>query len=376
LIVKSIVKRMHLNPIARLTGASLGVLTLALAAFAVPVRAADVPNCSTVSTAATCPAANGVTGIYGIEARTLAAQMAAHPTPDLTPVPINERELYSRAYRRVMTATDVYDGPNGNVIAHIDNGFSFVNAGIVQNGWVEIRPGQWLPDKTLGVVNKAISKFSGVALPNGFPSITFAWMLLDTKPSRTPGGLPPSGTALIKRYALVNLFASETVDGWQWYLIGPDQWVLQTRVAIAHPVARPDGITGKWVAVDLYEQTLIAYEDDKPVFATLISSGLPLSPTAEGTFKIYDRHELIKMSGAGGQPDFYYLPEVPYVMYFNDAQQALHGAYWHDGFGFRHSHGCVNMSITDAEWTFNWTADQPSATVYVYHSGDYKPTAS
>ena len=302
--------------------------------------------------------------------------MAAHPVPDLTPVPINERELYSRAYRRVMTETDVYDAPNGKVVGHIDNGFSFVNAGIVQDGWVQIRPGQWLPDKTLGVINKAISKFSGVALPNGFPSITFAWMLLDTKPSHTPGGQPPSGTTLIKRYTLVNLFASETVDGWQWYLIGPDQWVLQTRVAIAHPVARPDAVTGKWVAVDLYEQTLIAYEDDKPVFATLISSGLPASPTAEGTFKIYDRHALIKMSGAGGQPDFYYLPEVPFVMYFNDAQQALHGAYWHDGFGFRHSHGCVNMSITDAEWTFNWTLDQPSATVYVYKSGDYKPTSS
>ena len=65
-------------------------------------------------------------------------------------------------------------------------------------------------------------------------------------------------------------------------------------------------------------------------------------------------------------------PQVPWVMYFNKEEQALHGAYWHDGFGFRRSHGCVNMSMTDAAWAFNWTQDQPEAWVYVYSSGEYK----
>ena len=54
------------------------------------------------------------------------------------------------------------------------------------------------------------------------------------------------------------------------------------------------------------------------------------------------------MSGPG-----YYLPDVPYVMYFYDGY-GLHGTYWHSNFGTPMSHGCVNLSIPDAEWLYNW----------------------
>ncbi len=349
----------------------LAIMALCLS-FTVTSRifAGDANNCDATKT--NCPNANAVGSIYGIEMRALTAQMAAHPVPEVTPVPVDEKLLFSRAYRRVMQETDLYDQPNGKVVGHIDSGFNFVNAGREKDGFIEIRTNQWVQSKVLGPVNKAVSKFGGVTLGNGLPSISFGWVLLDTKPSRTPGAHPISGTPEMKRYTRVNIFATQDIDGWTWYLVGPDQWIVQTRVAVVQPATRPEGISGKWVAVDLYEQTLTAYEDDKAVFATLISSGLPLWSTNEGTFKIYDRHELIKMSGAGGRVDFYFLPEVPYVMYFNDSEQALHGAYWHDGFGFRRSHGCVNMSITDSMWVFKWTSDQPDAVVYVYHSGEYK----
>ncbi len=306
------------------------------------------------------------------EQRALAIEMAAHPRPEVTPVPVDERQLFQRAYRRVLRETDVYDAPNGKVIGHLDAGFNFVNAGRARSGWVEIRSGQWLPEAVLGPVNKTVSRFGGVLLPDDMPTIPFGWVLLDTQPSQSPGAKPVRGTALMKRYTLVNLFAVQKVDDWDWYLVGPDQWIVQTRIARLQPVKRPEGVSGKWFAVDLYEQTLIAYEDDKAVFATLISSGLPQWSTTEGLFQIWDRYELIKMSGATGQPDFYYLSQVPWVMYFNKDEQALHGTYWHDGFGFRRSHGCVNMSITDAMWAFKWTQDTPAASVYVYHSGDYK----
>jgi len=131
--------------------------------------------------------------------------------------------------------------------------------------------------------------------------------------------------------------------------------------------------------VDLYEQVLIAYEDDTPVFATLISSGLPQWSTNTGLFNIYVRYERTIMSGAEGQPDFYYLEEVPWTMYF-DQDIGLHGAYWHDGFGYRRSHGCVNMSITDAAWIYRWSASEfdftvendLGAAVYVYYSDSYQ----
>jgi hypothetical protein len=80
------------------------------------------------------------------------------------------------------------------------------------------------------------------------------------------------------------------------------------------------------------------------------------------------------MSGATGQPDFYFIENVPWVMYF-DNDIALHGTYWHDAFGYRQSHGCVNLSIIDSWWLYQWSASAPNgaAWVYVYSSGEYRP---
>ena len=65
-------------------------------------------------------------------------------------------------------------------------------------------------------------------------------------------------------------------------------------------------------------------------------------------------------------------------MYF-DGDIGLHGTYWHDGFGYRQSHGCVNLSVTDAKWLYEWAADvrdfsdpdSKDLTVYVFSSGEY-----
>ncbi len=116
---------------------------------------------------------------------------------------------------------------------------------------------------------------------------------------------------------------------------------------------------------------VVAYEDDRMVFTTLISSGLPKWSTNEGLFRIWTRAHADTMSGAMGRPDFYYLQAVPYVMYFDDSI-SLHGTYWHDGFGYRHSHGWVNMSITDAHWIFDWTDNfYYDMWVDVWASGQY-----
>jgi hypothetical protein len=81
------------------------------------------------------------------------------------------------------------------------------------------------------------------------------------------------------------------------------------------------------------------------------------------------------MSGSEGQTDFYYLEEVPWTMYF-DRSIAMHGTYWHNSFGYRHSHGCVNMSITDAHWLYEWAAPEwngeSGMAVYVWSSGEYE----
>ena len=98
----------------------------------------------------------------------------------------------------------------------------------------------------------------------------------------------------------------------------------------------------------------------------MVSTGTWQHPTVTGQFKVYVKYRYADMSGPG-----YYLADVPYVMYFYQGY-GIHGTYWHNNFGHPMSHGCVNMSITDAMWAFKWTEETPAAYVYIYHSGDYR----
>lgn len=106
----------------------------------------------------------------------------------------------------------------------------------------------------------------------------------------------------------------------------------------------------KWIDVDLTEQTLRAYRGDTVVFKTLVSTGIDGYNTPVGEFAIEWFVESQDMSGPG-----YYLTDVPYVMYFAD-YLALHGTYWHNAFGTPKSHGCVNLSIPDAAWLYDWAS--------------------
>lgn len=119
---------------------------------------------------------------------------------------------------------------------------------------------------------------------------------------------------------------------------------------------RPLGVgpNERWVDVDLSSQTLVAYEGSEPVFTTRISSGTADHPTVTGQFRIWLAFESQTMDGSLLGYD-YYLENVPYVMYFFE-DYALHGAFWHNNFGYPMSHGCVNLSPADAGWIFNWAS--------------------
>lgn len=110
----------------------------------------------------------------------------------------------------------------------------------------------------------------------------------------------------------------------------------------------------KWIEIDLSEQKLYAHKGDKIVYEFLVSTG-KWAPTPTGEFRIWIKLRYSTMSG-GNKLDgtYYYLPNVPYVMFFNKAI-GLHGTYWHNNFGTPMSHGCVNLSIPDAEKLYEWT---------------------
>ncbi|MBI2074445.1 MAG: L,D-transpeptidase [Candidatus Levybacteria bacterium] len=107
----------------------------------------------------------------------------------------------------------------------------------------------------------------------------------------------------------------------------------------------------KHVYVDLASQTLYAYQGSKKIMQTFIASGR-WGRTPTGNFNIWTKLRATRMSGGSGT-DAYNLPNVPYVMYFY-RDFGLHGAYWHNNFGYPMSHGCVNMRPVDAGDLFNW----------------------
>lgn len=303
----------------------------------------------------------------------------AYPQPNVTQIEPDDQLLYDRIYRRVVGSVEIFDAPNGNLSSVLGEGFNFVTLlPSSQPEWAEISRNRWV--KTEHLSNKvSLSNFSGVILPNAPLPYPMAWILRNTPPSSQPGVEPSDETAALTRYTKVNIYTQVEIDGFHWYQIGQNQWVHQHDVAKVIPVSRPADVdTEKWISVDLFEQVAIAYEGTTPVWATLISSGLPQWSTNEGLFHVYARYPRTVMSGAEGQSDFYYLEEVPWTMYF-DNDIALHGTYWHDGFGYRHSHGCVNLSITDANWLYNWSTSEfdpevkrdEGPAVYVYSSGEY-----
>ncbi len=108
----------------------------------------------------------------------------------------------------------------------------------------------------------------------------------------------------------------------------------------------------KWIEIDLSSQTLTAWEGELQVFRTIIATGSSWTPTPTGRFRIF--HKLLSQTMRG--PD-YVQPNVPYVMYFY-GPYAIHGAYWHNDFGRPRSHGCVNLTVPDSKWLFDW-ADPP-----------------
>ncbi|NWG16830.1 MAG: L,D-transpeptidase [Chloroflexi bacterium] len=306
-------------------------------------------------------------------------RMAASPKPAFDRIPQDRQTLGTYSFWRIGPhAVTTYSGPGGSPVGSIPEGFNFVTAiDLSVEGWLQIEGGAWVKRDDGYYVEP--SYFSGVLLPEDWNQ-PFAWVLDTTRiyASTYPGGpwTEESGY-LTKRYDMVNIFAEAyDAEGWRWYMIGPNQWLKQTFVSKVLPVARPEGVSGRWVAIDLYEQTLVAYEDDRPVFATLVSSGLDNWDTNEGLFTIWARMPSDPMSGATGAPDAYALQRVPWVMYFDDSI-SLHGTYWHDLFGYRRSHGCVNLSISDARHLFEWTgAAAPEGEdavnyVYVYSSGEY-----
>jgi lipoprotein-anchoring transpeptidase ErfK/SrfK len=122
--------------------------------------------------------------------------------------------------------------------------------------------------------------------------------------------------------------------------------------------------TKKRIIVDRSKQTLYAYDDEELFMETKISTGLELTPTPAGTFTVFKKTPSRYMQGPlPGFSDYYDLPGVPWNLYFTEGGAVIHGAYWHDSFGLRYSHGCVNLSPEDAKLLYKWAVLGTKVTV-------------
>jgi hypothetical protein len=156
-----------------------------------------------------------------------------------------------------------------------------------------------------------------------------------------------------------------TVSGVTYHRTSEGWWLRLADAKVARPSPPFDLRPGeKWIDVDLTRQALVAFEGDRPVFATLISSGRrnPQDkehdfPTPTGTFRIREKHITATMDGDVASDGPYSIEDVPWVMYFQGSY-ALHGAFWHDAFGHPRSHGCVNLAPDDARTLFGWVDPQ------------------
>ncbi len=225
--------------------------------------------------------------------------------------------------------------------------------------WYQINRDEFVPAEALAFASP--SRFQGVYLTDQ-PQRPFGWINRRVVPSVVPGGAKNESVPALNRYQLIIIFAEERLGDTLWYLVGSDQWVTQENVSRVDVDAPPAGIPAgaKWIEVDLFEQTIAAYEGTRMVYATLVSSGRQGTATPPGLYRLWSKVREGKMSSPDvedGSPLYYYIEDVPWTMYFHGGY-SIHAAFWHDAFGFQRSHGCVNLPPRDAEWFFNW-ADPP-----------------
>lgn len=111
----------------------------------------------------------------------------------------------------------------------------------------------------------------------------------------------------------------------------------------------------KSIKVNLTEQRLYAYERGRIAKTFLISSGTRSHPTPIAKTSV--RKKVPKMdyrwNYGPNNPNNYSLPNVKYNLNILP-HIYIHYAYWHNNFGNRMSHGCVNAGLDDAAWIYNW----------------------
>jgi len=178
-------------------------------------------------------------------------------------------------------------------------------------------------------------------------------------------------------YHIVDAFEDEQGTGWykvfdefpptspryQWVLARDVRRIPRAEMSPIHPFAGK-----KRIEVDLSQQLLTCYEGSRIAFTTLVASGLGRfegdastdlathtgetcvllkQPSRHMCNRPYEEDQVVVA-------DIFDLPGIPWNIFFDLSGTAIHGTYWHNDFGIRRSHGCLNVSCEAARWIYRW----------------------
>ena len=193
-------------------------------------------------------------------------------------------------------------------------------------------PLTWTPKSTAGISpGNANAELSAAYQP---PAGTFSWT----------GGYPPDlkdqwkpGSGNMLDIGAVRAFESVTglpVDGDAGHTVWSD--LLS---AVAEGKRNPDGYT--YALTDqAVPQAIKIWHNGRLVLQSAVNTGIPASPTADGTFPVYLRYYFQIMQGTNPDGSQYADP-VYYVSYFNGGD-AVH-YFSRGGYGYNQSLGCVEL---------------------------------
>lgn len=278
--------------------------------------------------------------------------------PVLRPGSLIPRRIYYALRDGVAIYKSKEDIEAGRRERVVERGFAFeVRHSYIRvkgKAYVLTRRGEYVRRDEMG--SHRPSDFEGRRL-NGIPKIMLGCIYTGKKLGvyHQPGrGGRKVGT--IEKYTFVDLHEHRIVNRKKYYRIGEGRWVRATyvrRFRYSDPPKELKSLDEKWIEVLTGEQTLVAYEGTKPVYATLVATGRHDYPTPPGIHRVRIKIAVDAMNNRPGAAELYKVEAVPWIMYFFQGY-ALHGAYWHNGFGYPRSHGCINLSPKDAKIIFDW----------------------
>ena len=272
--------------------------------------------------------------VCGSRVRVTASKPRYFPGSYLPELP--SRAILPYQYWKLEANTFILDKPGGRVVKRL-------LAGSIVSGY---RAGRWLRTGYGIIAASSTTRlrpptFSGVHAPRLPLAWVYTWNARYVSPDGRRLGSAP-------KYSVHRVLKTSGER-----ILTPEGWLRLDDVRVARSLPRPGnvGSRDKWIAISYRDWTLVAYQGDRPVFATMIARG-PNTP--KGSFRIRIKYAISEM-GLGSKGGWRFrVIGVPWTMKIID-KISLHAAFWHDDFGSHFSQGCINLSPRDARFLYHWT---------------------